>query len=236
MSGPRPGGAASGAYDRAVSRKRTATTRQEGRGAKSAATRERILEAAAHVLSRKGYSGTRLGDVAEQARLQAPAIYYYFGSREELVEEVMTVGLRRLRAHVEKVLAALPADASPLERIGAAVEAHLEITLHLSEFATAVIRNSGQIPEEMRARRRTEESAYGSLWSGLIRAAAEAGELRPGLDPKVAHRLILGGLNWSAEWWDPDRDSFDAVVRTARSMALHALAPAPRGDEVTNQA
>ena len=58
-------------------------------GSKSARTRERILDAAAHVLSRKGYAGTRLTDVADQAGLQAPAIYYYFPSREDLIEEVM---------------------------------------------------------------------------------------------------------------------------------------------------
>ena len=41
---------------------------------KSARTRSRILNAAAHVLSVKGYAGTRLSDVAEYAELQAPAI------------------------------------------------------------------------------------------------------------------------------------------------------------------
>jgi AcrR family transcriptional regulator len=38
----------------------------------------RILDAAAHVLSVKGYAGTGLSHVAECADLQAPAIYYYF--------------------------------------------------------------------------------------------------------------------------------------------------------------
>ena len=45
---------------------------------KSAQTRRRILDAAAHVLSANGYAGLRLTDVAAQAELQAPAIYYYY--------------------------------------------------------------------------------------------------------------------------------------------------------------
>ena len=56
-------------------------------GSKSARTRDRILDAAAHVLSRKGYAGTRLTDVADRAAIQAPAIYYYFPSRDDLIEE-----------------------------------------------------------------------------------------------------------------------------------------------------
>ena len=42
-------------------------------GSKSARTRQRILDAAAHVLSRKGYTGTRLADVARAAEVAAPA-------------------------------------------------------------------------------------------------------------------------------------------------------------------
>lgn len=38
-------------------------------------TRKKILDAAAHVLSVKGYAGTRLSDVAQYADIQAPAIY-----------------------------------------------------------------------------------------------------------------------------------------------------------------
>jgi AcrR family transcriptional regulator len=93
----------------------------ESNGSKSARTRERILDAAAHVLSRKGYAGTRLTDVADQAGLQAPAIYYYFPSREDLIEEVMWSGITRMHEHVRDVLAALPPDTDPMGRIDAAV-------------------------------------------------------------------------------------------------------------------
>src|SRR5580693_4098228 len=95
-------------------------TAEDGRS-KSARTRRRILDAAAHVLSRKGYAGTRLTDVADQAEIQAPAIYYYFPSRDDLIEEVMWTGIALMREHVTKVLTALTPGADPLERIDAAV-------------------------------------------------------------------------------------------------------------------
>ena len=37
-------------------------------------TYERILDAAAYVLSRKGYAGMRPSDVADQAEIQVPAV------------------------------------------------------------------------------------------------------------------------------------------------------------------
>jgi len=48
---------------------------------KAIQTRRRILDAAAYVLSTKGYAGLRLTHVAERADLDATAIYYHFPSR-----------------------------------------------------------------------------------------------------------------------------------------------------------
>jgi AcrR family transcriptional regulator len=198
----------------------------EGGESKSARTRERILNAAAHVLSRKGYAGTRLSDVADQAEVQAPAIYYYFPSREALVEEVMWTGIARMREHVGQVLAALPAGTGPLERIDAAVAEHLRYELEVSGYTTAAIRNAGQVPDYIRIRYSTEAAKYGEIWRQLLREAAQAGLLRPDLDPMVARMLVLGALNWAAEWWSPRRGSLDTIVRTAQSLVRNGLSAA----------
>src|SRR3984893_2903837 len=84
---------------------------------KSALTRARILDAAARVLSANGYAGLRLTDVAAEAEIQAPAIYYYYASRDDLIEEVMWVGIADMREHVAAALSELPDGASPLERL-----------------------------------------------------------------------------------------------------------------------
>ena len=78
--------------------------RGEGGDSKSQRTRTRILDAAAHVLSVRGFAGTRLTDVAEYAQLQAPAIYYYFASREILIEEVMFCGISDMKRHLQQTL------------------------------------------------------------------------------------------------------------------------------------
>ena len=195
----------------------------EEAGSKSARTRERILDAAAHVLSRKGYAGTRLSDVADQAEIQAPAIYYYFPSRDDLIEEVMWSGIAHMREHMTRILAALPPDADPLDRIDAAVEAHLRYCLEISDYTTASIRNAGQVPENIAIRYAAEASQYGDMWRKLLQDADNAGLLRSDLDPMAARMMVLGALNWAAEWWNPRRGSLDTVVRTAQSLVRHGL-------------
>ena len=202
---------------------------------KSARTRQRILDAAAHVLSVKGYAGTRLSDVAEFAELQAPAIYYYFRSRDDLIEEVMYAGIAEMRKHLRDALGALPPHTSPMDKILAAVEAHLRHELELSDYASASIRNAGQIPERLRARQRKEEAAYGRIWRRLFDEARDDGQLRSDLDARHAQLLVLSALNWSAEWFDSRRSSVDIVVSNAQVLVRNGLSPVPPPSHLTKR-
>jgi len=191
---------------------------------KSALTRARILDAAAHVLSANGYAGLRLTDVAAQAEIQAPAIYYYYASRHELIEEVMWAGIADMRDHVAAVLSQLPDGTPPLDRLLAAAEAHLRHALEISDYTTASIRNAGQVPLSIRKRQILEEERYGEIWRRLINDLAVEGRLRPELDTYIAQMLVLGALNWAVEWWDPRRGSLEAVVANAQSFIGHGIA------------
>ncbi|ORA62964.1 TetR/AcrR family transcriptional regulator [Mycobacteroides franklinii] len=196
---------------------------------KAQRTRSRILDAAAHVLSVKGYAGTRLTDVAEYAELQAPAIYYYFPSREDLIEEVMFCGISDLRRFLQDELKELPRSTSPMDRIMAAVQSHLRHELELSDYARASIRNSGQIPEHLRARQRKEEAAYTRIWRQLMNDAVAEGQIRSDLNAPLAQALVMGALNWAAEWWDPRRSSIDTIVSNAQIFVRHGLSsPQPK--------
>lgn len=191
---------------------------------KSALTRVRILDAAAHVLSVKGYAGLRLTDVAHEAEIQAPAIYYYYASRDDLIEEVMWAGIADMREHVSAALSELPSDTTPLDRLLTAAEAHLRHALQISDYTTASIRNAGQVPLSIRKRQILEEERYGEVWRRLINDLAHAGRLRPELDLYIAQMLVLGALNWAVEWWDPRRGSLEAVVANAQSFIRHGIA------------
>jgi len=209
-----------------VTRKLGNGERREG-GAKSARTRQRLLDAAAAVLSHRGFSGTRLSDIAERAQLQTPAIYYYYSSREELIEEVMYTGAAAMRSHLEAALARLGPEASPEDRLAEAVGAHLRNELQLSYYSHAIIRNANQLPEPVGRRALAEIAAYNDIWRKLIDDLAAAGRLHADLQPSVARMLVLGAINWATEWWRPDQGPIEPLIRTAQFMVRHALSTDP---------
>ena len=192
---------------------------------KSDLTRVRILDAAAEILSKRGYAGFRLSDVATAAELRAPAIYYYFDSREHLIEEVMWAGIADMRDKLNAMLKELPAGTEPLDKLMAAVDLHLRHELEISAYTTASIRNAGQIPEELSKRPMAEQAEYGKIWKSILKEASEAGAIRRDLDPYIAQMLVMGSLNWAAEWWEPRRGSIDKVVEHAQEFVRSGLNP-----------
>ena len=190
---------------------------------KSERRRRSILDAAAYLLSTKGYAALRLSDVAEEAGIRAPALYYYFSSKDELVEEVVCTGIGDVREHVSTAVAEASADATPMDRIMIAVDVHLRHTLAISDYTTAAIRNAGHVPERVRARQKAEEGRYGQVWAALIADAVAAKQVRKELDPRIARMLVLGALNWPVEWWNPRQGSLERVVRNAQSIIRSGL-------------
>jgi TetR/AcrR family transcriptional regulator, cholesterol catabolism regulator len=191
--------------------------------AKSAATRRRVLDAAAKVLMDRGYAATRLGDIAEYADLQAGSLYYYFDSKEQLVEEVLRYGVQFTHAHVRTAVDALPEDATPGDRLRTAVNSHLESMLEIGDLAPAHVRTFNQIPPEMQERLRPARRAFGKFWAELVEAAIDAGEVRSDLDPYILRLFIVNSIERVTEWHLRQRRSAEELAQIMRTMIFEGV-------------
>src|SRR5450759_3559345 len=68
--------------------KKKRTAREIAQISKSEKSRDSILEAAAKLFRRQGYSATTLRQIAAMAEIKAGSIYYYFDSKEAILNEV----------------------------------------------------------------------------------------------------------------------------------------------------
>ncbi len=134
----------------AAGSKKTKTARQH-QISKSEKSRDLILEAAAKLFRRQGYSATTLRQIAAMAEIKAGSIYYYFDSKEAILDEVLHRGLLGVFDAVKTALKRA-GKVSHRRRIGLAIEAHLVALLEASDFTSANIRIYGQLPEHLRSR------------------------------------------------------------------------------------
>lgn len=172
---------------------------------KSEVSRSQILAAAARLFRDQGYVATTLRQIAAAADMEAGSIYYYFASKNELLDEVLDEGVRRVSIAVEEAVAAARPEARYREKIERAIEAHLITLLKESEYASANIRIYGQLPEAVKRRHRKLRREYAELWDELFAQAREAGEIRSDIQIVPLRRFVLGALNWTVEWFDPKR-------------------------------
>jgi TetR/AcrR family transcriptional regulator, cholesterol catabolism regulator len=192
------------------------------RTARGALKRERILDAAAKVIVRRGYTGTTLSEIAEEVgSAGAGSLYHHFESREHLVEEVLRRGVQVAFEQSRRAVAALPAAASPLERLNAAIRAQMLSVLVVSDYARA----TGQVPVAVWARVNAD-FRYGKFYDRLIVAAMDAGEIDPEIDRSALRMLVIGAINWAPEWYRKDGTSSaeeiaDLLVRlVTRGVAI----------------
>ena len=194
---------------------------------KSARTRARILDAAAAVFRAEGYSA-RLSDIAERAGIQTGSLYYHFSSREELVAEILRLGIENAWEHVRRAVDSMPPDAAPLDRLAVAIRAHTMAVLELSDYASAQARIVGQVPAAVASVHHREQRAYGRYWNGLLEAARDAGDLAADVDLFMARMLAFGAMNWTAEW-SATRGGADAseIADQAVAVLLQGLTRRP---------
>ena len=151
-------------------------------GDRAEATRQNILESAARVFRRDGYSGAKLSDIAADIGMKAGSLYYHFPSREALVEAVLETGTRRTHDALLQKLGQLPTSAGPAKRIEVAIETHLVMVLAQEDIASATTKLIGQVPTSIRERALSGQRAYGALWHKLLVEAQRDGTIRDDVD------------------------------------------------------
>jgi AcrR family transcriptional regulator len=184
------------------------------------ATRERILLEAARLFRHHGYAATTLREVADAAGIKAGSIYYHFESKDQILGEVLDKGILAVIDAVQKRINALPTKATARQRVAAAIEGHLWGLLHHGDFTSANIRVYGQIPPAAKNRHRKIRREYADYWDRLLEDALQRGELRPDTSTAIVRLFVIGALNWTVEWYNPQKGSFQDFVKQITAIVF----------------
>jgi AcrR family transcriptional regulator len=147
--------------------------------------KERILTAAAELVSKSGYHAVSMGDIGAAAGVTGPAIYRHFGSKSAL-----------LVALFDRAIDRLVQEAHDIERGGADPETAL-LALVVSQVRFVVVDRSvaqvyyseiQSLPESDRRRLRRKQRLYLEEWVHIL------AELRPDLDDGQARAVVHAAI------------------------------------------
>jgi AcrR family transcriptional regulator len=166
--------------------------------------REQLLDAAARVFARKGYSGTKIQDIVREAGLSTGAVYGRFGSKQDLLREAV----------VRRTANAVRLGGDGFERVADVITGMASL-----DRAPLADVEAARLEAYVAARREPEVAA--ALADALARSRAA---VQPLLDAAVADGTVADGV-------DPEAVLY--LVRTIHLGLLlqrGAGVPAPDAD------
>jgi AcrR family transcriptional regulator len=153
-------------------------------------TRQLILDTAIRLFEEKGYAGTTMRAIATEAGVSPSNAYYWFASKDQLVQEFY----RRIQvAHRERSAEALAGGGSLTERLLAVERAGIEVMAPYHGFGSAFV-GTAIVPGATVSPFSEESSGARELSMAIYRDVVE------GASPSVPAKLapVLPDLLWLA--------------------------------------
>ncbi|MER3410663.1 MAG: TetR/AcrR family transcriptional regulator [Thermoleophilia bacterium] len=186
--------------------------------------RRQIVGAAVRVFARKGYHTCRVGDVAEEAGVAHGLIYHYFSSKEELLETIFRETWSELLQAMREVEESRQPAGEQLRQVAAIL---LRSWRRQPDLVRVLVREVARSPQ---MQRRVDELGHAiEAIERIIACGQKRGELRPGLDARLASWIFYGAIEEILTAWVLGRlpDGEEDVARAERTVVAllaHGLA------------
>ncbi len=197
--------------DGSISKKEKRPYRSQARKRFAEETRRRILAATRQLFTAKGYAGTTIEAIAEEAEVSPKTVSAVFGSKRAILAEVVNPGA--FGPDVQRLIEAVRTTVDPAKRIALVAQitrqAYEPMTVEMELLRTApgVAPELAELSKEIEMRRRENQGR-------LIKYLAENGYLRSGLGQEQAmdvvwaltsfdlYRMLVIERHWPAEEYE----------------------------------
>ncbi len=194
---------------------------------------EKLLAVALRLFVSQGYRSTTLDQIATAARLSKGAVYFYFGSKEAVLMEL----LKRVRTVVvdDAIRVAAQAGASAIDRIVAFLHNQAKLGVSRRDDVFLLILMSLEFSHRRDRITRCIDAIYRRLHryvEVLIRSGQKSGELRTDVPARELAAILMANHDGAFLEWYRRAPSLNGpcLVRALRSVVLYGVArpKAPR--------
>ena len=188
---------------------------------RSARRRERILDAAFTVFSRRGYRQAGVDEVGRQAETSKGGVYFHFPTKEALFLELLRTTADRLVAKVERSMMVVD---DPIERADVALQTVLGVFAGHRTMARLFLIDAVGAGSEFQAELQRLHERFGGLITEQLDVAVADGIIAP-LDTTVAGMAWFGALNEVVMRWlmADDPGHLEDTYPTLRAILLRSV-------------
>lgn len=185
--------------------------------------RAAIIQAAAELFKEKGLLGTSLIDIARRLDTDRATLYYYFSSREDIFDAVVTDVVKRNLVEAESIRDSSGTAPEKLQTL--IVDLMISFSEHYPFLFVYLQENMAHVPEKRKAwatEMRATNRRYEQTIEDIVQQGIAEGTLRDVGDSRVITYGIMGMVNWTNRWFNPDRteQSAEEIGQTFAAMLL----------------
>lgn len=204
-----------------------------------------IIEVAERLFAQKGFNGTSIRDIAQEADINISMVSYYFGSKEKLIEALFELRTAESRSSLETIIS--NEELSPIQKVNIMIDGIIERLYRNRAFHNIVLR------EQLSNERTTCISEHIldlktrniKLMQRLILEGQEKGVFRKDIDISLMTTTLFGTINQSIaterfykkinnmEHWE--EDEFRSYITKKLSIHLKSIIKATLSHESTIQ-
>ncbi|GAA1517433.1 TetR/AcrR family transcriptional regulator [Nocardioides humi] len=174
-----------------------------------------IRQAASKVFHEKGFHGTKLNDVAEEAGVDRASLYYYVGSKEQLFRDVVA---EAVTGNIDKAETLVASDLPAPEKLSRLVKDLMDsfdrhypfMYVFVQEDMTKLTADDNNEGDWLTAAREWN-ARYFKAVRQIILDGINDGSIKTALPAGVVANCVIGMINSSSRWYRPEglMDAFE---------------------------
>ena len=163
-------------------------------------TRDELLEASALIFSQKGFHGTSMQDIAQAVNHQKASLYHHVSSKQEILLGVLDKALDLL---IERMQGVIDLNLPPDQKLRQAICTYLVSLIEHRDLASVLLLEHRSLEAQYRLQHTPRRDRFEHMWRDLVVEGQNLGAFES-QDPDLAARALLGVMNWTITWYDPD--------------------------------
>lgn len=201
---------------------------QQERNAAYLEKRNQVITAATNLFKQKGFEATTLSDIADEVGMDRASLYYYFPSKNEILQEAVAGVTGR---NLEMMQGLESSDLSPAERIEHLIHNGLQsfhdnypqVFVYIQEDMTRISNRDDPWARTMLKQTREFEEAL----LRLIEDGVAQGAFRPDLNPVLVAHAMWGMINWTHRWYRPGQFEPAEIAKEFSAVFLRGIERRP---------
>ncbi|MGG1247520.1 fatty acid metabolism transcriptional regulator FadR [Bacillus spizizenii] len=176
-----------------------------------------IIDAAVEVIAENGYHQSQVSKIAKQAGVADGTIYLYFKNKEDIL---ISLFKEKMGQFIERMEEDIKEKTTAKEKLALVISKHFSLLADDHNLAIVTQLELRQSNLELRQKINEILKGYLNILDSILMEGIQLGELKEGLDVRLARQMIFGTIDETVTTWVMNDQKYDLAALSDSVLEL----------------